>query len=47
MIKWASIAKDNMDKGIFLANLIYEEGLQNTCLQIGPYHHHNRKKVLN
>ena len=36
-----------MEKEIFLANLISEEGLQNTCRQIRPYHHHSRKKVLN
>ena len=36
-----------MDKEIFLTNSINEEGLQNTCRQIRPYHHHNRKKVLN
>ena len=35
-----------MEKEIFLANLINEEGLQNTCRQIRAYHHHNRKKVL-
>ena len=47
MIKWTSITKDNMEKEIFLANLISEEGLQNTCRQIRQYHHHSRKKVLN
>ena len=47
MIKWTSITKDNMEKEIFLANLISEEGLQNTCRQILSYHHHSRKKVLN
>ena len=47
MIKWTSTTKDNMEKEIFLVNLISEEGLQNTCRQIRPYHHHNRKKVLN
>ena len=36
-----------MDKKILLTNLINEEGLQNTCRQIHPYHHHKRKRVLN
>ena len=36
-----------MDKEIFFTNSINEEGLQNTCRQIRPYHQHNRKKVLN
>ena len=37
MIKWTSTTKDNIEKEIFLANLISEEGLQNTCRQIRPY----------